>query len=78
LHPTMQRRRGHHSVCCSVCLCHGRDYTRAFSPTGFENRHPSIFSAKYLKLREKQFLHSTSLNNELPPNPVHPNCVADV
>jgi hypothetical protein len=48
----------------------GRDYTAAFGPTGFENRHPTNFWRKCLRRLEFEILHPTSLNNELPSNSV--------
>jgi hypothetical protein len=76
IQPTLKSRRGHHSVCCFECLCHGRDYTAAFGPTGFDHNHPPNFRGKYLKLREMQFLHPTNWNNAFPPNSRHPIGVA--
>jgi hypothetical protein len=66
--PAIERRRVSKAVCCFECLCHGRDYTATFCPTGFDHNHPPNFWGKCLKLREKQFLYPTNWNNAFPPN----------
>jgi hypothetical protein len=62
MHPTMQRRRGNHSVCCFECLCHGRDYTRAFCPTGFDHNHPPNSGGKWLSGNESSIQFPTNWN----------------
>ena len=58
--PAIERRRVSKAVCCFACLCHGRDYTTAFGPTGSDHNHPPNFWGKCLSGNDSSILFPTN------------------
>jgi hypothetical protein len=60
--PAIERRRVSKAVCCFECLCHGRDYTATFCPTGSDHNHPPNSGGKWLSGNDSSILFPTNWN----------------